>query len=126
MSAKSLYRAVCNLMLFQVLVTAAPLSKPDYLQPYPTTPRNLTADEVMRDLGGQLSSGTTIFGPGDAAYPNATKRWNILEVPDIQVVVQVGQELDVAKIVCSTSQPLHISDAKIRRSDIVTARASNS
>ncbi|KAF2792188.1 FAD binding domain-containing protein [Melanomma pulvis-pyrius CBS 109.77] len=82
-----------------VLVTAAPLSKPDYLQPYPTTPRNLTANEVMRDLGGQLSTGTTIFGPGDAAYLNATKRWNILEVPDIQVVVQVGQESDVAKIV---------------------------
>lgn len=108
MGVTSFHRAVCSLMLFQTLVIGAPASRPDYLQPFPSSPRNLTANEVMRELGGRLSSETTIFGPSNTAYRNATERWNTLEIPNIEVVVQVGQESDIAKIVCETVQPLRL------------------
>ena len=68
-----------------------------------TTPYNIDVDKVKQELGGILSPASLIFGPKDYVdtdlYQHATDRWNKFAPPDIQVVVQVGVEADVAKIV---------------------------
>ena len=116
---------LCSLLLIE-LVVGIPLETPYYFQRPPTTPCNITAEQVRRELGTNLSNTTTIFGPSDARWPNATARWDILEAPDIQVVVQVGQEEDISKVVRLARYIVWIFRLIALRSDTAITEGSNS
>lgn len=93
-----------GLTLLQVFVSANPIPLneiPEYFQTEPITRRDLTANQVMADLGAQLSFNTTIDGPSSSSWANLTERWSTHEEPDIEVVVSVGAEADIAKVVRS-------------------------
>jgi hypothetical protein len=64
-----------------------------------STSRQISSVNIQRDLGAQLSKSTTILGPGDPAYSNATHRWETYAAPRVPVIVEVAAESDVAKIV---------------------------
>lgn len=72
---------------------------PKQFRPHPTTPIDLNTTEVQRELGYQVSSTTAIFGPSDGRFDIATSRWTIYGKPQIQVVIEPGQESDVSTIV---------------------------
>lgn len=102
MRATFLSGVACGLTLLQVFVSANPIPRnelPDYFQTEPITRCDITADKVMADLGAQLSLNTTIDGPSSSGWANLTERWSTLEMPDIEVVVSVGAEADIAKVV---------------------------
>ncbi|EHK47045.1 hypothetical protein TRIATDRAFT_217465 [Trichoderma atroviride IMI 206040] len=62
--------------------------------------RTVTLAQVQNDLGKFLSKGTQIFGPSSPNFANATDRWAQSSMPaNIEVVIEVAQEADVAKIV---------------------------
>ena len=68
------------------------------------TPQNYTPvtpmpADIHRDLGPQLAKNALIYSPGSPEYANATSRWNVYEEPNISVVVQPGNDNDVATIV---------------------------
>ncbi|KAL7954991.1 hypothetical protein V8C34DRAFT_327725 [Trichoderma compactum] len=87
-----------GLALFPALTSISPLV-PHYLRTADVS-RVVTSKQVESDLGKALSRGTLIFGPSSPAFTNATERWNTRSMPaDIQVVVEVAQESDVAKVV---------------------------
>lgn len=80
--------------------------------PYPfniarndVTPLAIRSDDVVRQLGPQLSASATIFTNSDPRFINATARWNEYSKPQIVVVVNPGTEADVAIIV----KLIHIS-----------------
>ncbi|KIA75778.1 hypothetical protein HK57_00392 [Aspergillus ustus] len=93
----------CGLLLLATLGTAAPTAVPQHPPPYlqgtPLTRRDLSVDQVQRELGALLSEGSLIFGPSNPAWDTATERWNSYAMPDIQIVVQVNQEEDVSTVV---------------------------
>lgn len=93
-----------GLILLQVFVSANPIPLneiPEYFQTEPITRRDITANKIMADLGAQLSSNTTIDGPSSSSWANLTERWSTHEMPNIEVVVSVGAEADIAKVVRS-------------------------
>ncbi|KAI1468333.1 FAD-binding domain-containing protein [Daldinia caldariorum] len=94
---KNSISSLCNLVLFGTLATGA--SIPRYFQPSAFTRRQLDPTQVQQELGSQLSNTTSIFGPDDDRYPEATTRWNTFAVPKIQIVVEPGEESDVSTIV---------------------------
>ncbi|CAJ2508335.1 Uu.00g133610.m01.CDS01 [Anthostomella pinea] len=61
--------------------------------------KDLPVEQIASELGPQLSSTSNIFGPDDARWTNATERFQALVRPDVQLVVQPGQESDVPTIV---------------------------
>jgi hypothetical protein len=63
------------------------------------TRRQLNPDYAQQELGPQLSSSTTIFGPTDDAWANATERYSTYAPPKIQLVVIPGEESDISTIV---------------------------
>jgi hypothetical protein len=98
----SLYRVLCGLVLLSALVASSPV--PEYFQKHPCTRCDLPVAQIQRELGAKLSRKTTIFGPANPKWANTTHRWNTLAPPDIDVVVQVGEESDIPKVV---SPPCH-------------------
>ncbi|KAJ4859721.1 FAD binding domain-containing protein [Trichoderma breve] len=87
-----------GLVLFPALTSSSPLI-PHYFREVDVS-RVITSKQVESDLGKALSQGTQIFGPSSRAFANATERWNTRSIPaDIQVVIEVAQESDVAKVV---------------------------
>ncbi|CAG8960403.1 hypothetical protein HYFRA_00008120 [Hymenoscyphus fraxineus] len=60
---------------------------------------NTLSVQIHRELGAQLSPSTSIFGANDPAYRNATHRWDTFEAPTVPVIVEVGNESDIAKVV---------------------------
>lgn len=93
---------VFGITLIQALVAASPLAStpvPRYFRRHPVSRRELSVDDIQRELGPILSNGSTIFGPLDPSFSNATERFNVLAPPDIEVVVVPALELDVSKIV---------------------------
>lgn len=54
---------------------------------------------VQRELGPLLSKGSTVFGPDDARFPNATERYTNFDAPTIEVVAVPNSEYDVSVIV---------------------------
>ncbi|KAM0246496.1 hypothetical protein ACHAQJ_010178 [Trichoderma viride] len=87
-----------SLALLPSLVSSSPVA-PHYFRAVDVS-RTVTPSQVQNDLGKVLSKGTQIFGPSSAAFANATERWNQNSMPaNIQVVIEVAQESDVAKIV---------------------------
>jgi hypothetical protein len=89
--------SLCLFSGLSSLVSGA--SIPRYFEKQPTTRRNLTSQEVRRELGGQVSRGTLIYGPADAEFANLTSRWTVYSKPDVQVVIEPAAELDVSTIV---------------------------
>lgn len=98
---KSFVSLVCSLTIFRTLVAGA--SIPRYFQTFPITRRQLNATQVQQELGSQISNTTAIFGPDDSRYNESTTRWNTFAVPQIQVVVEPGQESDISTIVSAMS-----------------------
>lgn len=94
-----LHLATLSLVSIQSLVLAAPLTTPRYFQKHPITRRDLSPLTVQQELGPLLSNGTTIFGPDDPRFDEATKRYNINSRPVVEVVVVPAKESDVSIIV---------------------------
>lgn len=94
---KGFYSLGYGLAILQSVVAGARI--PRQFRPHPTTPVNLNSTEVQRELGYQVSNTTAIFGPNDGRFDAATARWNIFATPQIQVVIEPGQESDVSTIV---------------------------
>lgn len=88
---------VCSVVIFQTFAAAA--SIPRLFERFPVTPRKLHSIKVQRELGSQISKTTVIFGPQDSRFSAATARWNDFAVPQIQLVIEPGQESDVSTIV---------------------------
>ncbi|KAI2779941.1 FAD-binding domain-containing protein [Daldinia loculata] len=97
LTMKKFVSLVCSLALFGTLATGA--SIPRYFQPSAFTRRQLNATQVQQELGSELSNTTSIFGPDDDRFTEATTRWNIFAVPKIQVVIEPGEESDISTIV---------------------------
>lgn len=98
-------------------VIANTTSIPTCFRPHQTTPCHLSSAEVQQELGGQISNTSAIFGPDDSRYTNATTRWNTFAVPQVQVVVEPGQESDVSTIVSRRILPstyARLSDSEPR------------
>jgi hypothetical protein len=94
---KGFISLVCSLAVFQTLAAGAGI--PRYFERSPTTHHQLDVEEVREELGSRVSRSTAIFGPDDRRFNNATSRWNIFAVPQIQVVIVPGEESDVSTIV---------------------------
>ncbi|KAK4077743.1 CAZyme family AA7 [Trichoderma aggressivum f. europaeum] len=87
-----------GLVLFPAITSSSPII-PHYFRAVDIS-KTITPKQVESDLGKILSQGTLIFGPSSPAFANATERWNTRSMPDdIQVVIEVAQESDVAKVV---------------------------
>ncbi|KAI0197904.1 hypothetical protein F4808DRAFT_473476 [Astrocystis sublimbata] len=91
-----------GLALLQATVSGSPVdfgSIPAFFQRAPASPRALSSFNITSTLGPKLSAGSTILFPSNPQFSNLTSRWNTLEPPHIEVVVQPAQESDVATIV---------------------------
>ncbi|KAK6081581.1 FAD binding domain-containing protein [Seiridium cupressi] len=73
----------------------AGLAVPHYFQPARFTRRDLSVAQVQQELGATVSNGSTIFGPEDPRFPNATERYSTHDIPDIEVVVVPATEADI-------------------------------
>ncbi|KAL6854825.1 hypothetical protein ACO1O0_005952 [Amphichorda felina] len=94
---KGLGSLAYGLAVLQTFVSGA--SIPRYFKEHHTTPINLNATQVQRELGRLVSRGTVIFGPDDSRYDNATARWNMFAPPQVQVIIEPAEERDVSTIV---------------------------
>ncbi|KAH7635579.1 hypothetical protein B0T09DRAFT_362731 [Sordaria sp. MPI-SDFR-AT-0083] len=83
--------------VFHTLVAGATI--PSYFEGSYSTPRKLSVAQVQRELGSRLTKTSIIFGPEDTRYKEATSRWNVFANPKFQIIVEPGQESDVASIV---------------------------
>lgn len=118
-------------LLFSVAagLPSPPHRVPQYFQRDSISPQHLSIAEIQRELGPQLSKGSTIFGPKNPNFANATHRYSLLAPPEVQVVVIPAQESDVSKIVGVLPSPRnHFNDLfkYDSRSSIVHVTASNS
>lgn len=104
---KSFISLACTLVIFQTL--GAGTTIPRYFQTVSVTRRNLSTTQVQQELGRQVFNTTAIFEPSDSRYNDAIVRWNIVAVPQIQVVVEPGQESDIPTIVSINEQYYHRS-----------------
>ncbi|KAL4965791.1 FAD-binding oxidoreductase [Aspergillus stella-maris] len=89
---------VSTVLAFIQAVAAVPVV-PSYFRALQTTPVDIKSETVQVELGSSLSNTTTIFGPDSRNFANATKRWDTYAMPQVQVVVEPGEESDVSKIV---------------------------
>ena len=89
--------AVCGLILLQSLAAANAIQFPDTQHGFTT--RRLTPVQAQLELGPLLSNNSSIFGPNDSRWPNATERYQNYAPPHIQLVVQPGLESDIPTIV---------------------------
>lgn len=55
--------------------------------------------DVKQALGEKLSSHAEILLPSSKGYDNATKRWSLLEEPQVNIVAVPATEDDVVQIV---------------------------
>ena len=94
-------KGFCSLVYSLAIIQyfAAGSRIPGHFRPHPTTPIGLNTTEVRRELGCRVSNTTAIFGPSDSRFDVATSRWDIYAPPQIQVVIEPGQESDVSTIV---------------------------
>lgn len=88
---------VFSLAVFQCLAAGANIHT--YFERSLTTRQRLDTKQVRAELGRRVSKETSIFGPDDQRYNDATSRWNNYAVPQIHVVVSPGRESDVSTIV---------------------------
>lgn len=98
--SRTLLSGCALLALFQTFASAAAV--PRYFQRHPMTRRDLSVQKVEQELSVILSNGTTMYGPQDTKWEDLIERYNTFALPDIQIVVQPGQESDISKIVGAT------------------------
>lgn len=89
-----LARSVAFLQTVAALPTVS-----NYLESSSAASYNISSAQVQRDLGSVLSHSTTIFSPDDPRFDNATRRWSTFAVPQVQVVIEPGEESDISEIV---------------------------
>ncbi|KAJ6128717.1 CAZyme family AA7 [Penicillium samsonianum] len=63
------------------------------------TRANLSPLQVSRELGPLLSNASSVFGPSDSRWANATARYQQYAAPKFTVAVQVARESDVSVII---------------------------
>lgn len=68
----SIISLICSLAVFQSLTTGA--SIPTYFERSLTTRQGLDTQQVRTELGRRVSKETSIFGPDDQRYNDATSR----------------------------------------------------
>jgi hypothetical protein len=98
---KFLSFVACVFALFQALASGA--SIPSNNEVAPITRRHLSSAQVAKEISRKLSNTTTIYGPDDGRYPGSISRWDVFAVPRAEVIIEPGQESDVATIVCTSS-----------------------
>lgn len=103
---KGLGSLAYGLAVLQTFVSGA--SIPRYFKEHHTTPINLNATQVQRELGRIVSRGTVIFGPDDSRYDNATARWNMFAPPQVQVIIEPAEERDVSTIVSTINRIVRV------------------
>lgn len=86
-----------GLAIMASLAAAAPKDCPDGL--CLRTRANLSPLEVSQELGPLISNASSIFGPSDSRWANATARYQQYAAPKFTVVVRVARESDVSVIV---------------------------
>lgn len=89
--------AAFGLLLLQSLASASPQSCFDGLCSF--TRRDLSPQQVARELGPKLSNSSSIYGPSDPRFANETARYQAYQPPVIKMVVQPGSESDIPIIV---------------------------
>lgn len=98
-------KRVLNALVFcaaiYLILVAAGSTIPSSFRTVPVTSRVLSSAQVQRELGGRLSSTTTIIGPNNPDFANATSRWSDFGEPTVQVIIEPGDESDVSTIVCA-------------------------
>ncbi|VZI03638.1 unnamed protein product [Fusarium fujikuroi] len=92
-------RLIFSLTLLATLAVSSPLSVPSYFQPDHLTRREVPVFQIQQELGALLSENSLILLPSNPLWLNTTKRWNTMAPPDIKVVVQPANEVDIPKIV---------------------------
>ena len=83
-----------GLTLLPISVSSSPLLVAYYFQRNLYSRDDIIASTVNAELGPQLSNGSLIFGSNNSLYDDTTTRWNTLDIPDAQVVVQPAIEGD--------------------------------
>jgi len=63
------------------------------------TRANIGPNQVAQELGPLLSKEASIFGPDDNRWDGVNVNWNEYGAPHFTVVVEAGQESDIAIIV---------------------------
>ncbi|KAF5704891.1 6-hydroxy-D-nicotine oxidase [Fusarium globosum] len=91
-------RLIFSFVLLTTLAVSSPLSVPPYFQPYHLTRREVPVFQIQQELGALLSENSLILLPSNPLWLNTTKRWNTMAPPDIKVVVQPANEVDIPKI----------------------------
>lgn len=71
-------------------------------QAYGTGDTNVSS-QAKEQLISILSNRSTIYLPSDPEWADETERYNDLARPNIQLVIQVGEESDISKIVSPPS-----------------------
>ena len=105
--------AVCGLILLQPLAAADDVRLPCDQQFF-TTGGSMPI-RAQRELGPLLSNDSSILGPNDSRWQNATERYQNYAPPHILLVVQPGLESDIPTIV-------HVATALVKaRSSVVNA-----
>ena len=98
---KFISSVACVSVLLQALALGA--SIPSNSQVAPVTRRHLSSAQVAREISRKLSNTTTIYGPDDSRYAGSISRWDIFAVPRAEVIIEPGQESDIATIVRDSS-----------------------
>lgn len=62
-------------------------------------PRSTNDAEALANFKSKLSAATKIYFPGSEDFTRASKRWSMLETPQVNVVVVPATDKDVAEIV---------------------------
>ncbi|KAF5620203.1 fad binding domain protein [Fusarium sp. NRRL 52700] len=92
-------RFILSFALLTALAAGSPLFVPSYFQPDHLTRRKVPVFQIQQELGALLSENSLILLPSNPLWVNTTKRWNTIAPPDIKVVVQPANEIDIPKIV---------------------------
>jgi len=99
---KNIKRGVLNAVVFGTLtflILIASSGVPSHILTFPIIPVRLSSAQVQRELGSRLSNTTSIIGPTTPNFVDAIARWSDYGRPKVQVVIEPGDEADVATIV---------------------------
>ncbi|KAF5657001.1 fad binding domain-containing protein [Fusarium circinatum] len=91
--------SIFSLTLLMTLAVSSPLSIPSYFQSDHLTRREVPVFQIQQELGALLSEHSIILLLSNPLWIETTKRWNTMAPPDIKVVVQPANEIDIPKII---------------------------
>ncbi|KAF5968611.1 6-hydroxy-D-nicotine oxidase [Fusarium bulbicola] len=99
-------RSIFSLTLLTTLAVSSPLYVPSYFQSDHLTRREVPVFQIQQELGALLSENSLVLLPSNPLWIETTKRWNTMAPPDIRVVVQPANEVDIPKIVSTWSMDI--------------------